>query len=85
MARLPRSDRRKAIPDLTPFRFAAAGQRSAILYSLIVSCQRHGKDPLVYLRDVLTRLPRMTNRDDLTPLLPSNWTPPVPGTLVAAS
>ncbi len=23
-----------------------AGQRSAILYSLIVSCQRHGKDPL---------------------------------------
>ncbi len=26
-----------------------AGQRSAILYSLIVSCQRHGKDPLAYL------------------------------------
>jgi transposase len=52
-----------------------AGQRSAILYSLIVSCQRHGKDPLAYLRDVLTRLPRMTNRDDLAPLLPRNWTP----------
>ncbi len=53
-----------------------AGQRSAILYSLIVSCQRHGKDPLAYLRDVLTRLPRMTSRDDLSPLLPSKWTPP---------
>jgi transposase len=53
-----------------------AGQRSAILYSLIVSCQRHGKDPLVYLRDILTRLPRMTTRDDLTALLPSKWTPP---------
>lgn len=52
-----------------------AGQRSAILYSLIVSCQRHGKDPLAYLRDVLTRLPRMNNRDDLAPLLPRNWTP----------
>ena len=52
-----------------------AGQRSAILYSLIVSCQRHGKDPLAYLRDVLTRLPRMTSRDDLRPLLPRNWTP----------
>jgi hypothetical protein len=30
---------------------------------------------LAYLRDVLTRLPTMTNQDDLTPLLPSNWVP----------
>ncbi len=52
-----------------------AGQRSAIIYSLIVSCQRHGKDPLAYLKDILTRLPRMTNHDDLTPLLPVNWQP----------
>ncbi len=54
-----------------------AGQRSAILYSIIVSCQRHGKDPLAYLRDLLTRLPRLTNSDDLTPLLPRHWTPPL--------
>ena len=53
-----------------------AGQRSAILYSIIVSCQRHGQDPLAYLRDILSRLPRMSNRDDLAPLLPCNWTPP---------
>jgi transposase len=52
-----------------------AGQRSAILYSLIVSCQRHGKDPLAYLKDILTRLPRMTNQDDLGPLTPANWQP----------
>ena len=52
-----------------------AGQRSAILYSLIVSCQRHGKDPLAYLKDLLTRLPAMTNHDDLRPLLPMNWEP----------
>jgi hypothetical protein len=38
------------------------------------SCRRHGKDPLAYLRDVLTRLPAMTNQDDLGPLLPRNWT-----------
>jgi transposase len=50
-----------------------AGQRSAIIYSLVVSCQRHGKDPLAYLRDVLTRLPAMNNRDNLAPLLPANW------------
>lgn len=61
-----------------------AGQRSAILYSLIVSCQRHGKDPLAYLRDLLTRLPTMTSRDDLSPLLPRNWTPVPPATDVIA-
>jgi len=52
-----------------------AGQRSAILYSLIVSCQRHGKDPLAYLKDILTRLPRMTNQDDLRQLTPRLWLP----------
>jgi transposase len=53
-----------------------AGQRTAILYSVILSCKRHGKDPLAYLRDVLTRLPTMTNQDNLTALLPANWTAP---------
>jgi hypothetical protein len=52
-----------------------AGQRSAIIYSLVVSCQRHGKDPLAYLRDVLRRLPTMTNQDDLTTLTPAGWQP----------
>jgi hypothetical protein len=40
-----------------------------------VSCQRRGIDPLAYLRDVLTRLPTMTTRDDLTPLTPALWQP----------
>lgn len=53
-----------------------AGQRSAILYSLVISCKRHGKDPLAYLRDLLTRLPRMTTKDNLDALLPQNWSPP---------
>jgi hypothetical protein len=53
----------------------SAGQRSAILYSLIVSCQRHGKDPMAYMKDILTRLPRMTNRDDLCALTPRAWKP----------
>lgn len=52
-----------------------AGQRSAIIYSLVVSCQRQGKDPFAYLRDVLQRLPAMTNQDDLAPLTPSRWQP----------
>lgn len=52
-----------------------AGQRSAILYSVIVSCLRHGAEPLSYLRDVLSRLPSMTNQDDLDALTPGKWTP----------
>ena len=52
-----------------------AGKRSAVLYSLIISCLRHRKDPHAYLRDILTRLPRMTNQEDITPLMPKNWVP----------
>jgi transposase len=55
-----------------------AGRRSAILYSIIVSCQRHGVEPLAYLRDVLARLPTMTNRDDLDALTPGKWPPRAP-------
>jgi len=52
-----------------------AGQRTAIIYSIIVSCERHGIDPDAYIRDVLTKLPKMTTKDDLLPLLPSRWQP----------
>jgi transposase len=52
-----------------------AGDRAAVLYSLIVSAQRRGLDPHAYLKDVLARLPAMTNHDDLTPLLPAHWQP----------
>jgi transposase len=55
-----------------------AGRRAAILYSLIVSCLRHGKDPAAYLRDVLARLPSMTNQDDLDALTPRRWLPAMP-------
>jgi len=62
-----------------------AGQRSAIIYSLVVSCQRHGHDPLAYLKDVLTRLPQRRADTDITDLLPANWKPPVEVELDAAS
>jgi transposase len=52
-----------------------AGRRAAILYSLIVSCLRHGKDPAAYLREILSRLPAMTNQDDLDALTPRRWQP----------
>jgi transposase len=51
---------------------AQAGQRSAIIYTVVESCRRRGLDPLAYLRDVLTRLPRMTNHQ-IPDVLPAAW------------
>jgi len=50
----------------------AAGQRSAIIYSIIESCRRHDIEPYTYLRDVLTRLPTMTNRQ-IKDIVPKAW------------
>ena len=53
---------------------AGAGQRGAILYSVIESCRRRKIDPYAYLRDVLTRLPSMTTRQ-IEEVVPANWAP----------
>ena len=47
-----------------------AGDRSAIIYSLIASCYRLGIEPYEYLTDVLKRAPYMTNKTigELTPM-----------------
>jgi transposase len=47
-----------------------AGQRSAVMYTLIENCRLHGVEPYTYLKDVLERLPSYTNQqiDQLTPL-----------------
>ena len=51
------------------FGCAEAGQRGAVIYTIIESCRRRGIDPFAYLRDVLTRLPSMTTAQvkDVTP------------------
>jgi transposase len=51
---------------------AQAGDRSAIIYTVIESCRRRGIDPYSYLRDVLTRLPRMTIQQ-VPEILPGAW------------
>ena len=51
---------------------AGAGDRSAIIYTLIENCRRRGHDPFAYLRDVLTRLPNMTNRQ-IPEVTPQAW------------
>ena len=54
---------------------AQAGQRSAIIYTVIESCRRRGLDPYAYLREVLTRLPNMTNRQ-IPEIIPAVWGKP---------
>ena len=51
---------------------ADAGERGAILYTVIESCRRRGIDPYAYLKDVLTRLPRMTNWQ-VPEITPAAW------------
>jgi transposase len=61
-----------------------AGDRSAVLFTVIESCRRRGLDPFAYLRDVLTRLTAMTNRQN-PEITPAAWgkARPVPNTLAA--
>jgi hypothetical protein len=54
-----------------------------VIYSLVVSRQRHGHNPHNYLRDVLGRLPAMTKADDLHALLPSQWRLPATAATVS--
>lgn len=51
-----------------------AGWRSAVIYSIIVSCRRRGINPQDYLSDVLSRLPAM-NITEVPSLLPGFWKP----------
>lgn len=51
---------------------AEAGDRGAILYTVIESCRRRGIDPYAYLRDLLTRLPVMTNWQ-IPEVTPAAW------------
>jgi hypothetical protein len=51
-----------------------AGWRSAVIYSLIVSCRRRGINPQAYLTDVLGRLPGL-NITQIGQLLPEHWKP----------
>ena len=52
-----------------------AGWRSAVIYSIMVSCRRRGINPQDYLIDVLRRLPEQ-KINKIEELLPGNWKPP---------
>ena len=49
-----------------------AGEKSAIIYTLVENCRRLGIDAREYFEDVLTRLPAM-KASDAAGLTPANW------------
>lgn len=51
---------------------AEAGQTAEVLYTLAECCRRHGIDSFEYFRDVLERLPGMTNTQ-VGELTPAAW------------
>jgi len=51
-----------------------AGWRSAVIYSVLISCRRHGINPQDYLTDILRRL-QTIKISELDSLLPANWKP----------
>lgn len=51
-----------------------AGERAAVVMSLLQSARLHGHEPWAYLKDVLTRLPMQLN-SRIEELLPHRWQP----------
>ena len=57
---------------------------TAVLLSVAASVKRHGLNPWVYLKHVLTELPTRRPGADLTDLLPDGWTRARVGALMGA-
>ena len=53
---------------------ALAGQRAAVVMSLVQSAKLNGHDPYAYLKDVLQRLPTQ-RASEIRQLLPHRWSP----------
>jgi len=50
----------------------AAGQRSAVIYSVLGSCRRLGINPAEYLQDIFERLPK-AKTSEIKSLTPAAW------------
>jgi hypothetical protein len=50
-----------------------AGERAAILYSILISCLRLDINPTDYLKDVLSIDTRVLDEDQRTALTPARW------------
>jgi transposase len=55
------------------FGSANAGERAAIIYTLLENCKRLGINPQEYLRDALTQLPQLDDIRQAGELTPAKW------------
>lgn len=61
-----------ATMQLTSQEQKESGWWSVVIYSIITSCRSRGIDLDYYIRDVLTRIPSMTNRQ-IVEITPEAW------------
>lgn len=52
-----------------------AGERTAVIYSMLLTCEIHGVDPHAWLKDVLVKAPKTPGIEEQIQLLPYNWQP----------
>jgi hypothetical protein len=52
--------------------YPEAGERSAVIYTLLGSCRRQGVNPFDYLKDLFTRLPS-AKITEIKKFTPSEW------------
>tara|TARA_R100000027_G_scaffold184_1_gene201 strand:+ start:106 stop:360 length:255 start_codon:yes stop_codon:yes gene_type:complete len=50
-----------------------AGEQTAGICSMLLTCEIRGVDPIPWLRDVLTKVPKIPRKQELIKLLPYNW------------
>ena len=50
-----------------------AGERGAVIYTLLGSCRRHGLNPFDYLKDLFMRLP-VAKITEIRQFMPTAWT-----------
>jgi transposase len=50
------------------------GESMAVLQTIVATCKLNGINPYDYIKDVIIRL-QSTETKDITPLLPTHWTP----------
>lgn len=62
-------------PLLRSFHAWLEAEAPKVHFSLLASCKRHGHDPWVYFRDVLTAMLPAANEEELLGLLPHRWRP----------
>jgi transposase len=61
-----------------------AGDRSATIYTVLLSARAQGVDPQAYLQDILGKIPGATTSAGLDALLPAAWAKANPGRKLAS-